>query len=342
MPKALWHPAGHKCRTVYLAGPMSGLPDMNKPVFDLVAREIGELYDVEVINPAKISEDLKLGDCDADWVEAISSAVKRVAGCDAMIMMDPELTGRMDSTSYGVEIERNVAHRLDIPVFRYGKTGFHSASQQPALSGLESRPMIPGVAPPNPLVIGFTGLAQSGKDTAAEQFVRNWGAVRVALADPVRRFLLALNPVCSATPRGLVRVQDAVEKLGYDAAKVEYREVRLMLQRIGTEAPVEAFGHEAWTKLWTGVAIEKIESFGSALTFVVPDVRFDHEAKIFEQRFQDRFVLLQIERSGIERMDHASEAGVSVEYIHETIPNDGTIQELADKCMSSVIRAMCC
>lgn len=340
MPKALWHPAGHKCRTVYLAGPMSGFPDMNKPVFDLVAREIGELYDVEVVNPAKISEDLKLGDCDADWVESISSAVKRVAGCDAMIMMDPELTGRMDSTSYGVEIERNVAHRLDIPVFRYGKTGFHSASQQPALSGLESRPMIPGVAPPNPLVIGFTGLAHSGKDTAAEQFVRDWGAVRVALADPIKRFLLAVNPLCWTAPRA--RVRDVIDRFGYDTAKADYPEIRVLLRRIGTDGPIEAFGHEAWTKLWTGVAIREIESSGSDATFVVPDVRFDHEARIFEERFRDRFVLLQIERSGIERMDHASEAGVSVEYIHETIPNDGTVQELADKCMSSVIRAMCC
>ena len=45
------------------------------------------------------------------------------------------------------------------------------------------------------LLIGLTGVAQSGKDTAAKVLIKKHGFRRIGFADKVRDCLLALNPL---------------------------------------------------------------------------------------------------------------------------------------------------
>lgn len=50
-----------------------------------------------------------------------------------------------------------------------------------------------------PVLLGLTGHKRSGKDTAANRLSQHHYFTRIALADPVRQVLSALNPVVEVT-----------------------------------------------------------------------------------------------------------------------------------------------
>ena len=68
-------------------------------------------------------------------------------------------------------------------------------------------------------LVGFGSRAQVGKDTAANAT----GFVRVAFADNVRALASKIDPYVNDF--GL-RLSDAVERLGWERAKLEVEEVR--------------------------------------------------------------------------------------------------------------------
>src|SRR4051794_16838163 len=81
-------------------------------------------------------------------------------------------------------------------------------------------------------LVGLTGYARSGKDTAAQVLI-NKGFNRVAFADPMKNMLYALNPIvveCSE-----LRLREIVDRDGWEGAK-RLSEVRELLQRVGTDA----------------------------------------------------------------------------------------------------------
>ena len=50
------------------------------------------------------------------------------------------------------------------------------------------------------MIVGITGYAQHGKDTAAQVLVTEFGFVRVGFADALKELALAVNPI--VTPPG--------------------------------------------------------------------------------------------------------------------------------------------
>jgi len=123
-------------------------------------------------------------------------------------------------------------------------------------------------------VVGFTGFAQSGKDTAAGFLVeRGWK--RLAFADILRQSLYELNPIVDTWVDGQAtdRVQDIVDDIGWDRAKVEYPEIRQLLQRFGTEVGRQLYGESFWIERVTN-QITKGPVNGK---YVITDVRFPNE-----------------------------------------------------------------
>lgn len=104
---------------------------------------------------------------------------------------------------------------------------------------------------------------------------------------------------------------------------------RKLLQWIGTEWGRDSISTSLWVDIWRA-EVKRIREGNPDALIVCDDVRFDNEAvevillngvivKIAADRAQSRTV------SGI--ANHASEAGLSSEYITYIVENNGTIDE---------------
>lgn len=66
---------------IYVAGPMTGIPELNFPAFHAAAAELrGRGHHVE--NPAEINADPT-----AQWLDCMRSDVARLVTCDAVYML---------------------------------------------------------------------------------------------------------------------------------------------------------------------------------------------------------------------------------------------------------------
>lgn len=142
-------------------------------------------------------------------------------------------------------------------------------------------------------IIGLTGYAQSGKDTAAAGLI-GLGWERRAFADALRGGLYVLNPyipvghkesaalgkVPSRTSladggylwTGVYRLQELVNQFGWDLLKVAVPEVRRLQQVYGTEAGRDIHGENCWVD-----ALARTMEPG--VNYVVTDVRFPNEVE---------------------------------------------------------------
>ena len=171
----------------------------------------------------------------------------------------------------------------------------------------------------NTTILGFTGYAQSGKDTAAGFLVaRGWR--RLAFADILRDSLYNLNPIIVSDESGdgmLVnpshfRVRDIVDFIGWDRAKVEYPEIRQLLQRLGTEVGRELYGENFW--------VERVMSqINRGEQVVITDVRFPNEEQAVHSAGGRVF---RIVRTGVSAANgHASELEIDRLSVDGVIPN---------------------
>jgi hypothetical protein len=103
--------------------------------------------------------------------------------------------------------------------------------------------------------------------------------------------------------------------------------IREFLQNLGTEACRETFGEDFWVdQFWN--RFEKVHSKMPDL-LIFTDTRFDNEAKSVEH-FGG--INIEIVKDGLDTSDsHASEQGVSREYIYDTIYNDSDLDALRIK-----------
>jgi hypothetical protein len=86
---------------VYIAGPMTNLPDLNlRAFFDAEAALLAAGY--EVLNPAR-------NDC-AGWLPCMRAALRQIAECDGLALLDGW------EKSIGASIERNLVSSLNLPV----------------------------------------------------------------------------------------------------------------------------------------------------------------------------------------------------------------------------------
>jgi hypothetical protein len=187
--------------------------------------------------------------------------------------------------------------------------------------------MEPGCVPAEVLpsrrrVIGLCGYAGSGKDEAAKGlFADGWE--RVALADALRKALLALDPEIK-----LANVSAyLVHWESWDELKRQIPEVRELLQRMGTEAGRDIHGQDCW------VNIARRKILATTSDVVVTDIRFANEAAMIRELGG---VLIRVERPGVGPVnEHVSEV-MPFEADH-TLLNDGTIEQLHD-----TIRQLAC
>lgn len=106
---------------VYIAGPMSGIPEFNAPAFDAAA-EAWRVAGYEVYNPAQHDRDDlgvdhalyptgEVSQTQIPYTTFLREAVKAVASCDAIAMLPGWIKSK------GARLERYVAVELEMPVY---------------------------------------------------------------------------------------------------------------------------------------------------------------------------------------------------------------------------------
>ena len=192
------------------------------------------------------------------------------------------------------------------------------------------------------IAIGLTGLARSGKDTAAAWLVEHHGFTRFAFADIMKDAVYTLDPLVEVSdPADLgglhmhARLSQVVDTYGWEGAK-DYPDVRRLLQRFGTEMGRGLFGEDFWVDLMAHRVAQADPPGGIVFT----DVRFANEADKVCNHFGGyvvRIVRPSVEGLPGETGRHASEA-LDLEA-DITIINDGTPDDLGRR-LSAVINAL--
>lgn len=104
---------------VYIAGPMSGLPDLNFPAFHAAAAEYRK-RGAFVINPAEMNGDIHAEiaksakmtaeQYHAHWVKCMKKDINALLTCDAIVMLDGWQKSR------GAKLEHHIARNLGLTI----------------------------------------------------------------------------------------------------------------------------------------------------------------------------------------------------------------------------------
>ena len=165
--------------------------------------------------------------------------------------------------------------------------------------------------------IGITGQMQNGKDTVANMIKEMVSDFEIThFADPLKE--ICINYL------GL-----SYEDVYTSEGKAKYNDFwgmtnREILQKMGTEAFRKGFKSDVWVKL--------MELKLKNSNYIIPDVRFDDEAKVI---LDNDGIIINVIRpfvnNSLKDLSHESEKGVSKELITYTVINDSDLDSLKEK-----------
>lgn len=164
------------------------------------------------------------------------------------------------------------------------------------------------------MIIGITGKAHAGKDTAADIICAEFPVARAAFAHNLK---LACQIIFGFSHDQLWgHLKETFDpRWGFTP--------REALQRVGQIMRLH-FSSFVWIdSLSSGMRFESVQRY------VITDVRHDNEAKWV----RDRGIIIKIQRAAEgarHGADHISEAGIDEIHIDHVIDNDGTLNDLAN------------
>lgn len=174
-------------------------------------------------------------------------------------------------------------------------------------------------------LIGLTGYARSGKNTAAKALVDD-GWVEHAFADKLREAIYDFNPaLISNHSAQVLLLQDVIDRWGWEGVKNSYewaRPVREALQNYGQT--IRQIHSEFWVDCLRRTVVDDLRKGTDA---VITDVRYSNE--VLMVRKLGGFVF-RIQRPGVGPLnDHGSE---QLDFrVDATLTNEGTPEELQAK-----------
>ena len=170
-----------------------------------------------------------------------------------------------------------------------------------------------------PILIGLTGRAGVGKDTAGDYLVAQHGFARYAFADPIKAALCAMLGSVGLSPQSF-----AYRELKEHPLHHIGKSPRQLAQTLGTEWGRNLVHPDLWLIL-AEMAWRDIQACG-AKGLVITDVRFDNEAEWIRNQGGKVICIARPQAESVSA--HASEAGVSAELIDLHLMNAGTVKEL--------------
>jgi len=175
-------------------------------------------------------------------------------------------------------------------------------------------------------LIGLSGFARVGKDSAAAVLVEEFGFTRIAFADKLRDFLYTLNPVVWSwdlkDERSERPLQDVINSFGWNGYKdsIYSDEIRRLLQILGTDCGRE----QLYENVWVDACLSDLKNDGK---YVVTDVRFPNEMYAIKERGG---TVWRVTRHGVgPANDHSSENALTGRLFDNAILNNGDLDGLA-------------
>lgn len=182
------------------------------------------------------------------------------------------------------------------------------------------------------LLIGIGGRLAAGKDSVADRLVDKYGFRKHWMSEALNDAMLKLNPIIGVDFDGYrIRYSRLVAEVGYTDAK-NHPEVRRLLQVFGTEIGRKMLGENTWVDL----TAQKIDDsrYVDHVPVVVTGIRFPNEVKMIRERGGILLFVTRPELVGTSA--HASETSVDEGDFHETIVNDGSLEDLYAKVGNSL------
>ena len=176
------------------------------------------------------------------------------------------------------------------------------------------------------LIVGITGAAGSGKDTAA-QALATLGSFRLlSFAMPIKAMISTAFGFSAENWEDRDWKESTIEEIG--------RSPRQMAQTLGTEWGRELIHQDIWV-IATANAIHQVHSKNPHINFVIPDVRFENEARWI---MNQGGVIIEITREGILQVErHSSEDGIPLGLIDFIINNNHDIEYLQNTTRAYVL-----
>lgn len=177
---------------------------------------------------------------------------------------------------------------------------------------------------PDPFIVGFSGRAGAGKDTAADYLVQHYGFQRFAFADGLRAMLFALLDhahVDHAWVTEPTLKESVIPGLG-----ASYRQ---LAQTLGTEWARRELGDDFWLRVADMTL--GLQPYAGGLSaplhdrIVISDVRFHNEVQWIRNRGG---CVIGINRSTQTVRPHISERLIDSLEIWTSINNDGPLDKL--------------
>lgn len=176
-----------------------------------------------------------------------------------------------------------------------------------------------------PRLIGITGRSGVGKDTLADALVAHFGYSKYSLAQPIKALLNSRFGWTDAEWRDRSFKETGHPQCGYEwQGSPRYFSPRSWAQWLGTEVGRNIGGEDVWVnqmeREWKQHTFTCGPRNGYQPRMVVPDVRFDNEARRIRQLGG---VVILVERPSAQPVRaHVSESGVSPELINARVVND--------------------
>ena len=179
----------------------------------------------------------------------------------------------------------------------------------------------------NRLMVGFSGYARSGKDSAGAA-LQGWH--HASFAAKLKAFLYAVNPpiVQNDVVYQLARLVDAY---GWEKVKDDFPMSRTLLQRTGTDAGRKVL----WDNVWVDAAMRDLTDDRVFFT----DCRFPNEADAIRA---GGGIVVRVDRPGVgPGLDdkgevHVSEVALDDYAFDARIVNDGSLGDLHAKVRALV------
>jgi hypothetical protein len=131
------------------------------------------------------------------------------------------------------------------------------------------------------MIVGICGLIGSGKDTIADQLVQNYSFKKLSFADKLKDSVASMFDWDRELLDGKTKEsRDWREQEDKFWSKETGQSItpRFVLQKFGTECMREGF----YDGIWVSLTKKKILD-NPAVKWVIPDVRFENEAKMIKE-----------------------------------------------------------